>query len=92
MEIIEKDFKLKPIDDNSPMFDLELLYQIRPRGGEPRLEFKNVAYGCSLESAIKRIAHYRVCCNHREEAIKLSMYFKEFKSELDNLKSLLQGL
>ncbi len=92
MEIVEKDFKLKPINDNSPMFDVELLYQIKPRGGEPRLEFKNVAYGCSLESAIRKIAHYRVCCNHRGEAIRITTYFKELKAELDSLKSLLQGL
>lgn len=92
MEIVEKDFKLKPINDNSPMFDVELLYQIKPRGGEPRLEFKNIAYGCSLESAIRKIAHYRVCCNHREEAIRITTYFKELKAELDSLKSLLQGL
>lgn len=91
MEIVEKDFKLKPIDDNSPMFDVELLYQIKPRGGEPRLEFKNVAYGCSLESAIRKIAHYRVCCNHREEAIRLKTYFEEYKKELDELKKLLCG-
>lgn len=92
MEIVEKDFKLKPIDDNSPFFDVELLYTVKPRGREPRLEFKNVAYGCSLENAIKKVAHYRVCCNHKEESIRLMTYFKEFKSELDSLKNLLQGL
>lgn len=38
MEIVEKDFKLKPISEDSPMFDLELLYVVKPRGGEARLE------------------------------------------------------
>lgn len=89
MEIVEKDFKLKPIDDSSPFFDLDLLYLIKPRGGEPRLEFKNAGYGLSLENAIKRIAHYRISCNHREEAIKLKTYFVEYKKELDSLKKLL---
>lgn len=87
--IEEKDFKLKPIDESSPMFDLELLYVVKPRGGEPRLEFKNAGYGMPLSSAIKRIAQYRVTCNHREEAIKLITYFKEYKKELDSLKELL---
>lgn len=89
MEIVEKDFKLKPIDECSPFFDLELLYVVKPRGGEARLEFKNAGYGMTLESAIKKIAHYRVDCNHREESIKLKMYFNEYKKELDTLKELL---
>lgn len=91
MEIVEKDFKLKPISDDCPQFDLELLYVVKPRGGEARLEFKNAGYGMSLESAIKRIAHYRISCKHREEAIRIKMYFEEYKKELDDLKNLLCG-
>lgn len=89
MEIVEKDFKLKPISDDCPQFDLELLYVVKPRGGEARLEFKNAGYGMTLESAIKRIIHYRINCNHREEAISISKYFEEYKKELDNFKNLI---
>lgn len=88
MLIAEEDFKLIPISDSDPKYDLELLYKIQPKGKEARLEFKNVAYGIGLEHAIKKIAHYRVCCKHNEEAIKLLTYFKEFKEELDSLKAL----
>lgn len=88
MVIEEKDFRLIPNSDSSCWFDLELLYEIKPKGKESRLEFKNVAYGLTLEHAIKRIAHYRVCCRHKEEAIKLIVYFKELKEELDSLKNL----
>ena len=48
MEIVESDFKLKPISDDYPLFDLELLYTIKPRGGKSRLEFKNAGYGLSI--------------------------------------------
>ena len=89
MEIVEKDFKLKPISEDSPMFDLELLYVVKPRGGEARLEFKNAGYGLTIESAIKKIAHYRIDCKHKEEAISIRTYFNEFKKELDSLKGLL---
>ena len=88
MVIEEKDFRLIPISDTSPQYDLELLYKIQPKGKEARLEFKNVAYGIGLEYAIKKIAHYRVYCKHKEEAIQLLTYFKEFKEELDSLKAL----
>lgn len=91
MEIVEKDFKLKPISEDCPMFDLELLYVVKPRGGEARLEFKNAGYGMSIENVIKKIAHYRVCCNHKDEAIKIKTYFEEYKKELDDLKKLLCG-
>lgn len=91
MEIAEKDFKLKPVSENSPQFDLELLYVVKPRGGEARLEFKTAGYGMSMENCIKKIAHYRVNCNHREEAIRLKTYFEEYKQELDDLKKLLCG-
>lgn len=91
MEIVEKDFKLKPIDESSPIFDLELLYVVKPRGGESRLEFKQAGYGLSLENAIKKIAQYRVNCNHKEDAIKIKTYFSEYKKELDELKKLLCG-
>ena len=90
MEIVEKDFKLKPIDESSPFFDLELLYVVKPRGGEPRLEFKNAGYGLALSSAIRKIAQYRVNCKHKEEAIQIKTYFSEYKKELDNLKNLLR--
>lgn len=90
MEIAEKDFKLKPVSEDAFIFDIELLYTVKPRGGEPRLEFKNVAYGCSLESAIKKIAHYRVCCKHKDAAIRLTTYFKDFITEINKLKTLLE--
>lgn len=89
MEIVEKDFKLKPVDECSPFFDLELLYVIKSRGGEPRLEFKNAGYGMTLASAIRKIAQYRVDCNHHEEAIRLKTYFAEYSKELEELKKLL---
>ena len=86
MIIEEKDFRLTPVSESSPMFDLELLYTVRPKGKEARQEFKNVAYGISLESALKKIIQYRVSCKH--DTIDLATYLKEFRNELDSLKAL----
>lgn len=88
MIIEEKDFKLTPVNDSSTIFDLDLLYKIQPRGKEARFEFKNVAYGISLDHAVHRIAQYRISQKHKDEAITLLTYFKEFKEELDSLKAL----
>lgn len=88
MVIEEEDFKLTPVSDSSVNFDLELLCKIQPRGKEARMEFKIVAYGITLNHAVHRIAQYRVNQKHKDEAITLLTYFKEFKEELDSLKAL----
>lgn len=86
MIIKEKDFQLTPVSDSSSMFDLELLYTIRPKGKEARQEFKNVAYGISLESALKKIIQYRISCKY--DVVDLATYLKEFREELDSLRKL----
>lgn len=91
MIIEENDFRLIPISESSPLFDLEILYTVRPKGKEERQEFKNIAYGISLETAIKKIAQYRVSSNHKDESVKLLTYLAEFKKELDSLKKLCES-
>lgn len=88
MVIEESDFRLTSISNSSTLFDLELLYTIKPKGKESRQEFKIDSYGISLELAIKKITQYRVATRHKEEAIRLSTYFTEFKEELDSIKEL----
>lgn len=86
MIIEEKDFRLIPVSDSSTLFDLELLYTIKPKGKEIRQEFKNIAYGISLELAIKKVIQYRISCNH--DIISLGNYLSEFKKELITIKNL----
>lgn len=85
MIIEEEDFRLIPSGNS---FDLELLCKVQPKGKEARFEFKNVAYGISLEYAIKKIIQYRISQKYKDEAISLRTYFKEFKEELDSIKIL----
>lgn len=58
------------------MFDLELLHIVRPKGGEPREEFKIVGYGLPLDAAIKRIISYRIQSKHGDGAISLKSIWK----------------
>ena len=53
MIIEEKDFRLIPIKETSNLFDLELLKTVNKGKSTERQEFKNVAYGVTIESAIK---------------------------------------
>lgn len=86
MLIEEKDFRLTPISDSNLFFDLELLYAIRPKDKEVRYEFKSVAYGISLETALKKVIQYRLSCKH--DVLDLKTYLKEFRAELDYIKKL----
>lgn len=88
MIIEEDDFKLIPISDSDLKFDLELLYKVQPKGKESRMEFKNVAYGVNLEYALRYIAQYRVTNKHKDESIKLITYLRDYKEELDKLRTL----
>ena len=88
MIIEESDFRLIPESETTPRFDLELLYTVKPRGGEARTEFKPCGYSITLEYAMKKIAHFRINQKHKDEAVRLLDYFNEFKKELENLKKL----
>lgn len=91
MTIEENDFRLTPVSEDSIMFDLDLLYIVKPRGGEARKEFRNAAYGVTLDGALKRIIHYRINCKHKEEAISIAQFRKEYKEENEKLCKILMS-
>lgn len=90
MVIEESDFRLTSVNEYSTKWDLELLYTIRPKGKEARTEFKAVAYGLPLESALKRVINFRINNKH-QDAISLKDYLKEYKDQLNQLNHLLYG-
>jgi len=87
MVIEEEDFRLTSVNEHSIHFDLELLYVVKPRGGEPRCEFKNVAYALPLDAALEKVVQYRISQKH-PEALKLSEYLNEFNREIELLEAL----
>ncbi len=83
--IIEGSFyRLTPISDSSPRFDLELLYEIK--GKNPRSEFKVEGYGYPLEVALERCAHYAANRKLKDEVITLKRYLDEFKKAKEEIK------
>lgn len=88
MIIEESDFRLENSNDFSQFWDLELLYMVKPKSGEPRQEFKNAGYGLTLESAIKRIINYRL--SNKKEIYTLKEYLSEYKKENAQIQSLVQ--
>lgn len=90
MVIEESDFRLTSVNEYSTKWDLELLYTVRPKGKEARTEFKAVAYGLPLESALKRVINFRIN-NKYQDVISLRDYLKEYKDQLNQLNHLLYG-
>lgn len=88
MIIEESDYKLTQISEDSLFWDLELIHTVKPKGKEPRKEFKNSGYGLTLSHAIQKIANYRIHNNHPEEAITMKDYIKELKDNINTLKEI----
>lgn len=87
MIIEESDFRLIPVKDSGDRFDLELLKVVNKGKETERQEFKNVAYGVTIESAIKYIANARVSAKN-PKSIDLKTYLKEYKKIIDDIKQL----
>lgn len=79
-------YRLTPVSDSSPFFDLELLYDIG--GKNPRKEFKIEGYGYPLEVAIDRCCRYAASKKFdKEEVVTLKQYLDEFKKATKEIRS-----
>ena len=87
MIIEESDFRLIPIKEAGLLFDLELLKVINKGKENERTEFKNIAYGITLESALKYIANARISAKH-EGSISLQQYLQEYKDVINSIKAI----
>lgn len=82
-------YRLTPIGESSPRYDLELLYDIG--GKNPRKEFKVEGYGYPLESALERCVHYAARKKFdKDELITLKQYIDEFKTAKEDIKRSLE--
>lgn len=88
MVIEEPDFRMTSSSRDLPFWDLELLYIVKPKNGEPRKEFKNAGYGLSFEGAIRKIINFRIACKFPKSALTLKQYLKEYKEELNKIDEL----
>lgn len=87
MIIEESDFRLIPVKDSGDKFDLELLRVINKGKDTERREFKNVAYGITIESAMRYIANARILENN-SDTLDLKTYLKKYKEIIDEIKQL----
>lgn len=91
MKCIEGNFyRLTPINEFTPKYDLELLYDIG--GKNPRQEFKITGYGLPLESAIQRIIIYAVNKKLKDDIVTLKQFLDEYKKEADSIRRELGGI
>lgn len=88
MVIEESDFRLTQVSDSSCFWDLELLYTIRPKGKEPRQEFKVCGYGLTMASAIKHIINFRISQKHPDEALTMKQYLKEYNQLVTDVREI----
>jgi hypothetical protein len=91
MIIEESDFRLETVDDTTPLFDLELLHTVNKGKSNERSEFKVVAYGITLDNALKRVIYYRLNNENKDKAITLAQFLKRYIQENNKLIKALEN-
>lgn len=72
-------YRIEPINDNSPLWDLYLLRKVNSKTN-PREEFQLEGYGMPLDSAIGRIIRYAINSKYgKNEITTLKEYLNVFK-------------
>ena len=72
-------YRIEPINDNSPLWDLYLLRRVNSKTN-PREEFQLEGYGMPLDSAIGRIIRYAINSKYgKDEITTLKEYLNVFK-------------
>ena len=78
-------YRIEPINDTSPLWDLYLLRKVNSKTN-PRVEFQLEGYGMPLDSAIGRIIRYAINSKYgKDEITTLKEYlnvFKQIKEEI----------
>ena len=78
-------YRIEPINDTSPLWDLYLLRKVNSKTN-PRDEFQLEGYGMPLDSAIGRIIRYAINSKYgKDEITTLKEYlnvFKQIKEEI----------
>ena len=78
-------YRIEPINDNSPLWDLYLLRKVNSKTN-PRDEFQLEGYGMPLDSAIGRVIRYAINSKYgKDEITTLKEYlnvFKQIKEEI----------
>ena len=72
-------YRIEPINDNSPLWDLYLLRKVNSKTN-PRDEFQLEGYGMPLDSAIGRVIRYAINSKYgKDEITTLKEYLNVFK-------------
>lgn len=72
-------YRIEPINDTSPLWDLYLLRKVNSKTN-PREEFQLEGYGMPLDSAIGRIIRYAINSKYgKDEITILKEYLNVFK-------------
>lgn len=78
-------YRIEPINNTSPLWDLYLLRKVNSKTN-PREEFQLEGYGMPLDSAIGRIIRYAINSKYgKDEITTLKEYlnvFKQIKEEI----------
>lgn len=80
MEIVEKDFTMKPSGEDSGLYDLTFNKRVKKRDtGKFEIEPGNTLYGLTLSHCLERIAKKRTAKKYEEDRITLKEFLIEYQ-------------
>jgi len=86
MEIIEKDFIIKPSGSCSDFYDLTFMKRVKKRDtGNYEIEPGDTLYGLTLSHCLTKIAKKRVAKKYEEENISLMTYLKTLQKSYEEI-------
>ena len=89
MEIVEKDFIMKPVKDDSDFYDLTFMKRVKKRDtGKYEIEPGDTLYGLTLSHCLRLIAKRRTAKKYEDERITLLEYLKEFNNNYKEIVKL----
>ena len=82
MKIIEPDFTMEPVSEDSNLFNLIFNKRVKKKDtGKFEIEPGTPLYGLTLYSCLIRIAKHRTAKKYAEENVKLFDYLKTLQKE-----------
>lgn len=80
MEIVEKDFIMKPSGDDSQFYDLTFMKRVKKRDtGKFEIEPGDTLYGLTLYHCLERIAKKRTAKKYEDDRITLKEFLVEYQ-------------
>lgn len=88
MIIKGNDYVFTPINEISPLYDVDLMKVVNKGKANERQELQKEAYGVPLDYAIRMVVNHRIRSKAGDSVVELQDYIQQFRKSINELKDL----